>query len=295
MFKLDLEKAEEPEAKLPTSTGSLKKQESSRKTAISALLTMPKPLTVWITINWKILKEMGIPDHLTCLLRNLYTGQEATVRTQHGTTDWFQIGKGVHQGCTLSPCLFNFYAEYIMKNTGLEEAQAGIKIAGRNINNLSYADDITLMAENKEKLKSLLMKLKEESGKVGLKLNIQKTKIRASDPITSYEIDGETVETVSDFIFLGSKITVDGDCSHEIKRCLLLGRKVMANLESILKSRDNTLPTKLHLVKAMVFPVVMYGCESWTVKKAECRKIDVFKVWCWRRLLRVPWTAWRSN
>ena len=235
------------------------KRVPEKKTSISALLTMPKPLTVWITINWKILKEMGIPDHLTCLLRNLYAGQEATVRTGHGTTDWFQIGKGVCQGCILSPCLFNFYAEYIMRNAGLEEAQAGIKIARRNINNLRYADDTTLMAESEEELKSLLMKVKEESEKVGLKLNIQKTKIMASGPITSWEIDGETV---SDFIFLGSRITADGDCSHEIKRRLLLGRKVMTNLDSIFKSRDITLPTKVHLVKAMVFPVVMYGCES---------------------------------
>ena len=160
MFKLVLEKTEEPEIKLPTSTGSWKKQESSRKTSISALLTMPKPLTMWITINWKILKEMGIPDHLTCLLRNLYAGEEATVRTGHGTTYWFQIGKGVRQGCILPPCLFNFYAEYIMRNAGLEEAQAGIKIAGRNINNLRYANDTTLMAESEEELKSLLMKVK---------------------------------------------------------------------------------------------------------------------------------------
>ena len=168
---------------------------------------MPKPLTVWITINWKILQEMGIPDHLTCLLRNLYAGQEATVRTGHGTIDWFQIGKGVRQSCILSACLFNLYVEYIMRNAGLEETQAGSKIAGRNINNLRYAHDTTLMAESKE-LKNLLMK--EESEKVGLKLNIQKTKIMASGPITSREIDGETVETVSDFIFLGSKITADG-------------------------------------------------------------------------------------
>src|SRR5574340_1240247 len=218
MFKLVLEKAEEPEIKLPPSAGSWKKQESSRKISISALLTMPKPLTMWITINWKILKEMGIPDHLTCLLRNLYASQEATVRTGHGTTDWFQTGKGVHQGCILSPCLFNLYAEYIMRNTGLEEAQAGIKIAGKNINNLRYAENTILMAESEEELKSLLMKVKEESEKVGLNLNIQKTKIIASGPITSWEIDGETVETVSDFIFWGSKITADGDCSHEIKR-----------------------------------------------------------------------------
>ena len=204
---------------------------------------------------------MGIPDHLTSLLRNLYAGHEATVRTGHGAIDWFQIGKGVCQGCILSPCLFNFYAEYIMRNAGLEEAQAGIKIAGRNINNLRYADDTTLMAESEKELKSLLMKVRDDSEKVGLKLNIQKMKIMASGPITSWQIHGETVETVSDFIFLGSKITADGDYSHEIKRSLLLGRRVMTNLDSILKSRDITLPTKLHLVKAMVFPVVMYGYE----------------------------------
>ena len=168
----------------------------------------------------------------------------------------------MYQSCILSPCLFNFYAEYITRNSGLEEAQAGIKIAGRNINNLRYADDTTLMAESKEELKSLLMKVKEESEKVGLKLNIQKTKIIASGPITSWQIEGETVGTVADFIFLDSKITVDGDCSHEIKRHLLLGRKVMTNLGSIFKSRDITLPTKVHLVKAMDFPVVMYGCGS---------------------------------
>ena len=212
---------------------------------------------------WKILKEMGIPDHLTCLLRNLYAGQEATVRTGHGKTDWFQIEKGVRQGCILSPCLFNLYAECIMRNTGgLEEAQAGIKIAGRNINNLRHADDTTLMAESEEELKNLLMKVKEESEKFGVKLNMQKTKIMASGPITSWQIDGETVETMADFIFLGSKITADGDCSHEIKRRLLLGKKVMTNLDSILKSRDITLPTKVCLVKAMVFPIVMYGCET---------------------------------
>ena len=237
---------------------------------------------------------MGIPDHLTCLLRNLYAGQEATVRTGHGTTDWFQIGKGVRQGCILSHCLFNFYAEYIFRNAGLEETRAGIKITGRNINNLRYADDTTLMAESEEELKSLLMKVKEESEKVGLKLNIQKMKIMASGPITSWEIDGKTVETVSDFILGGSKITAYGDCSHGIKRCLLLGRKVMTNLDSTFKSRDMTLLTKFYLVKAMVFPVVMYGCESWTVK-AEQRRIDAFELWCWRRLLRVPWTARRSN
>ena len=202
-------------------------------------------------------------------MRNLYAGQEAAVRTGHGTTDWFQIGKGVHQVCILSLCLFNVYAEYIMRNAGLEEAQAGIKIARRNINNLRHADDTTLMAESKEELNILLMKVKEESENVDLKLNIQKSKIMASGPITSWEIDGETVEMVADFIFLGSKITADGDCSHEIKRHLLLVRKVLTNLDSILKGRDITLSTKVCLVKAMVFPAVIYGCESWTIKKAE--------------------------
>ena len=212
---------------------------------------------------------MGIPDHLACLLRNLNAGQEATVRTGHGTTDWFQIGKGVRQGCILAPYLFNSYAEDIMRNAVLEEAQAGIKIARRNINKLRYADDTILKAQSKE-LKSLLMKVKEESKKVGLKLNIQKAKIMASSHITSWQIDGETMETVRDFIFLDSKITEDGDCNHEIKRCLFLGRRATTNLDSILKSRDITLPTKVCLVKAMVFPVVLYGCESWTIKKAQC-------------------------
>ena len=184
---------------------------------------------------WKILQDVGIPDHLTCLLRNLYAGQEATVRTEHGNTDWFQIEKGVHQGCILSPCLFNFYAEHIIRNAGLDETQAGIKIARRNINNLRYANDTTLMAESEEKLKNLLVKVKEESEKVGLTLNIQKTKIMASSPITSWQIDWETVRY---FILGGSKITADGDCSHEIKRRLLLGREVMTNLDNLLKNGD---------------------------------------------------------
>ena len=175
---------------------------------------------------WKILKEMGIPDHLTCLLRNLYAGQEATVRTGHGTTDWFRIGKGVRQGCILSPCLFNFYAEYIMRNAGLAEAQAGIKIAGRNINNLRYADDTSLMAESEKELKSLLMKVKEESEKVGLKLNIQKIKIMASSPITSWQIDGETMEAVTDFIFWGSKITADVTAAMKSKDAYSLEEKL---------------------------------------------------------------------
>ena len=202
------------------------------------------------------------------ILENNGLVPKAKVRTGHGTTDWFQIGKGVHKGCILSPCLFNLYAEYIMQNAGLDEAQAGLKIARRNINNLRYVDETTLMTESEE-LKSLVMKVKEESEKAGLKLNTQKTKIMASGPIISQQIDEETMKTVTDFIFLGSKITTDGDCSQEIKRHLLLGRKAMVNLDSILKHRDITLPTKVHLVKAMVFPLVMDECENWTIKKAK--------------------------
>ena len=204
MLKLDLEKAEEPEIKLPTSIGLLKKQESATKKIHFCFIDYAKA-SVCVDHNklWKILKEMDIPDNLTCLLRNLYAGQEATIRTGHGTTDWFQIGKGVRQGCILSPCLFNLYAEYIIRNAGLDEAQAGIKIAGRNINNFRYADDITHMAESEEELKSLLMKVKKESENASLKFNIQKTKIMVSGPITSWQIDGETMEIVTDFIFFG--------------------------------------------------------------------------------------------
>ena len=182
-----------------------------------------------------------------------------------------------------------------MQNAGLDESQAGIKTAGKNINNLRYANDITVMAESKEELKRLLLKVKEESEKAGLKLNIQKTKIIASSPITLWQINREKMEIMTDFIFLSSKITVDGDCSHEIKRCLLIWRKAMTNLDSIFKTRDITLLTKSHIVKAMIFPVVMHGCESWTIKKAEHWRIDTFELWCWRRLLRGPWTARRSN
>ena len=214
---------------MSTYVESLKKQRSSRKTSTFALLTKPNSFTV-VTTSWKILKEMGIPDYLTSFLRNLCVSQEKTVRTRHGTMDWFKIGKGINQDCILSPCL---YAEYILRNTRLNEAQAGIKITGRNINNLTYADDTTLMAESKEELKSLLMKMKEESEKFGLKLNIQKSKIMASGPITSRQIDGEPVETVSDFILGSSKITADDECSYKIKRHLLLGRKVMTNIDSI--------------------------------------------------------------
>ena len=214
MFKLDLEKAEEPEIKLPTSVASQKKQENSENIYFCFIDYAKAFDCVDHNKLWKILKEMEIPDHLNCLLGNLYAVQEATVRTGHRITNWLKIGKGVYQGCILSPCLFNLYVEYIMQNARLDEAQAGIKIARRN--NLRYAEDATLMAESEEELKSLLMKVKEESEKPGLKLNIQKTKIKVSSPITSWQIDGETVETVTDLIFLGSKITADGDCSHEI-------------------------------------------------------------------------------
>ena len=208
MFKLVLEKAEEPEIKFPISVGLLKKEDSSRKNIYFSFIYYTKDFDcVDHHKLWEMLKEMGIPDQLTCLLRNLYAGQETTVTIGHGTTDWIEIGKGVCQGCILSPCLFNFYAEYIMRNTGLDEAHAGINIAGRDINNLRYADDTTLIAESKEKIKSLLMKVKGEYEKVGLKLNIQKIKIMASGPITSWQIDWNTSETVTDFAFLGSKIT----------------------------------------------------------------------------------------
>ena len=237
MFKLVLDEAEETEIKLPTSVGSLKKQGSSRKTSTSALLTMPRPLTdVDCNQLWTILQKMGISDHLTCLLRNLYAGQEATVRMGHGITYCFQIEKGVRQGCILSHCLFNLYAEYIMLNARLHELQAGIKTVRRKSNTFRYADTTTLMAESKEELKSLVMRVKDESEQASLKLNVKKkkTKIMASGPITSWQIEGGKVET--DFIFMGSKITADGDYSHEIKRCLLLGRKAMTNLDSILKT-----------------------------------------------------------
>ena len=224
---------------------------------------------------------MRISDDLICLLRNLYAGQEGTVKTKHGTMNWFKIGKGVRQGCILSSCLFNFYAEYIAQNAGLDESQARIKIDRRDINNLRYADVTTLMAESEEELKSLLMRVKEESEKPGLKLNIQKMKIIAPSPITSWQIEGENVEAVTDFIFLGSRITVDSDCSYEIKRHLLLGKKAMTNKDSVLKSRDITLLTKVHIVRAMVFPVFMCGCVSWTIKKAKHQRINASELRCW--------------
>ena len=243
-------------------------------------MTMPMPLTVWITINcgkfqkrWEY--QTTWPASWEIYVQVKKQQLELDMEQQTGSKSEKEYVKAVY----CHPAYLTY-----MQSTLCDEAQTGIQIARRNINNLRYADDTNLMAESEEELKSLLMKLKEESEKVGLMLNIQKTKIMVSRPITSWQINGKTVETVSDFIFLGSKITADGDCSHEIKRCLLLGRKVMTNLDSILKSRDITLSTKVHLVKAIVFPVVMYGCESWTIKKAEHQRIDVFELWCWRRL-----------
>ena len=274
MFKLDLE-GRRTRDQIANIHWIIEKAREFQKNIYFCFTDYTKAFVVWITTNCgKFFKRWEYQSAFTCLLRNLCAGQGATVRTGHGTMDWFQIGKVACQGCVLSSCLFNFYAEYIMWNAELDEKQAEIKIAGRNINNLRYADYTTLIAEGEEELKSLLMKGKEEGEKVGLKLNIQKTKIMASGPITSWQIDEETVP---DFIFLGSKITADNDSSHEIKRQLLHGRKAMTNLDSILKT-DITLPTKVHLVKAMVFPVVMYGCESWTIKKAEHWGIDAFEL-----------------
>ena len=241
---------------------------------------MPKPLTVWMTKHWKILKEMGIPDQLTCLLRNLYAGQEATVRTGHGKTDWFQIGKGVCQGYILSPCLFNLYAEYIMRNAGLDELQAGIKIARRNINNLRYADDTTLGRQ--QRTKEPLDESERGEWKSWLKagFNIQKAKVMASSPITSWQIGGKNGNSERLYYYFLAPNSLQMVTSHEIIRHLLLGRKVITNLDSILKSRDIVLPTKVHLVKVMVFPVVVYGYKSWTIKKAEHWRIDAFELWC---------------
>ena len=235
---------------------------------------------------------MGIPDLFTCLLWNLYSGQEATVRTGYGTMDWFQIGKEVHQSCILSPCLFNLYAEYIMQNAGLDEAQAEIKIVGE----ISITTDIRWHHPYGRKWRGTEEPLDEGERRMKkLAWNTTLKKLRSWHPVHHFMANRwETKETVTDY-FLGLQNHWSGDCSHELKRLLLLGTKAMTNLDAILKSRDITLPTKVHLVKAMVFPVVMYGCESWTIKKAECWRIDAFELWCWRRLLRVSWTARRSN
>uniref|UniRef100_A0A803TRD1 Reverse transcriptase domain-containing protein n=1 Tax=Anolis carolinensis TaxID=28377 RepID=A0A803TRD1_ANOCA len=235
---------------------------------------------------------MGIPSHLVCLLRNLYKDQVATVRTDPGTTDGSRLrkecGRAVYYHPPYSTCTQNTSCD-------MRDSKARVKIAGRNINNRRYSDDTTLMAESEEELRSIITKVKEESAKAGLQLNIKKTKIMATRPIDNWQIEGENVEAVTDFIFLGVKITADADCSQEIRRRLLLGRRAMDNLDKILKSRDITLVTKVRIVKSMVFPIVTYGCESWTIRKAERRKKDAFELWCWRKILRVPWTARRFN
>ena len=239
---------------------------------------MLKPLTIWITTNWKMLKERGIPDHLSCLLRNLYVGQEEAVRTRHGTTDWFQIGKGVRQVVCCHPTYLTCMQSTSCKMPGWMKHKMESRLPGK----VSVTSDMQmtprLWQKVKRVLKNLLMKVKEESEKAGLNLNIQKTKIMASSPITSWQIDGETVEIVTDFTFLGCKITADGDYSHGIKRLLLLGRKAMNNLDSILKSTDMTLPMKVRLLKPMVFPVDTYRYESWPIKKAEHRRTDAFEM-----------------
>jgi len=244
---------------------------------------------------WSVLHEMGVPKHLIVLMKNLYTKQQASVKTDYGNTNWFNIGKGVRQGCILSPYLFNLYAEHIMRKASIDEAAGGIKIGGRNINNLRYADDTTILAETVDDLQYLLRKVKEESAAAGLKLNMKKTFVMTNGPIQEFHIDNDQVEIVKEFIFLGSNINTDGNCSNEIKRRLLMGRRAMVSLDKLIKSKDVSLATKIKIIKTMVFPVTMYGCESWTIKQADRKKIDAFELWCWRRLLRVPWTEKRTN
>ena len=289
MYQLASEKAEEPGIKLPTSTGSLKEQENSIKTSTFYFIDNAKAFDcVDHNKQWTVLKEMRKSDHLTCLQRNLYAGQEATARTRHRTTDWFQIGKRVCQGFKLSPCLFNFY---VKRQTGW--IQAGIKVARRNINNLRFADDTILIGESKEKLKSLLLKVKEESEKAGLKLNIQKTKMMASIPLNSWQIDGEKVETVTDFIFLGSNITADDDCSHEIKRCLLLRKKHYDKPRQHIKKQKHHFPDKGLYSLSYGFSsshVQMWELnhkEGWVLKKL------CFQIMMLEKILKGPWTAKR--
>jgi hypothetical protein len=246
---------------------------------------------------WTTLGELGVSAHLVKLIRSLYEDQEATIRTAHGDTDWFRIGKGVRQGCILSPFLFNLYAEKIMRKVELEETEIGVKIGGRNINNLRYADDTTLLSETEDGLKHLIARIKEESEEFGLFLNVKKTKIMttAGNGKIRITIDNEDIECVDEFIFLGCQINKSGENGLEIKRRIALGRSAMVSMSRIWKSKDVTMRTKCRLVCAIVFPIFMYGCESWTVKKADRRKIDSFELWCWRRLLRIPWTARVTN
>ncbi|CAF4950873.1 unnamed protein product, partial [Rotaria socialis] len=244
---------------------------------------------------WSVLLEMGVPKHLIILMKNLYTNQQASVKTDYGNTDWFNIRKGVRQGCILSPYLFNLYAEHIMRKVGIDEAACGIKIGGGNINNLRYADDTTIMTETAEGLQYLLGKVKEESAAAGLKLNMKKTFVMTNGPIQEFHIDNDQVEIVNELIFLGSSINTDGNCSNEIKRRLLMGRKATVSLDKLIKSKDISLATKIRITKTMVFPVTTYGCESWKIKQADRKKIDAFELWCWRKIPRVAWTEKRTN
>ena len=244
---------------------------------------------------WNMMEEMGIPEHMVQVIRSLYANQEAKVRTEYGDTESFSIGKGVRQGCVLSPYLFNLYSEYIMRQANLEELDIGVRMGGRKINNLRYADDTTLLAESKEELLQLVTSVIEKSAQAGLYLNLKKTKIMSTEEIEEFEVDGEKIGVVRDFIFLGAKIEDSGSCKGEILRRLALGRAAMTGLTKIWKDKDITITTKCRIVNALVFPVVLYGCESWTIRKAERRRIDSFELWCWRRLLRIPWTARRTN
>jgi hypothetical protein len=244
---------------------------------------------------WHVLRDMGIPEHITILLRNLYDKQEAVVRTEAGDTEPFGVGKGVRQGCILSPYLFNLYSENIMRGADLEEAEEGIRIGGRKVNNLRYADDTTLMAETEEDLRSIILKIKEKSEQSGLLLNIKKTKIMSTTNLERFTLNDEEIEVVDNFTFLGVMIRKDGECEREIYRRIAMGKAAMSKLLKIMKDRDITRATKIRMVKALVYPVMMYGCETWTIRKKERKRIDSFELWCWRRLLRIPWTARRTN
>jgi hypothetical protein len=244
---------------------------------------------------WNTLQQMGFPEHLITLLHSLYENQEATIKTEYGETESFQIGKGVRQGCILSPMLFNLYAERVMREADLDETEEGVRIGGRKLNNLRYADDTTLAADKTEGLKTLIGKVKSASEKAGLFLNVKKTKVMATAQINSFKVDNEDIEVVKSFNFLGSTIEQEGDCRMEIGRRMSMGRAAMTGLSKIWKDRDISVATKSRLVKALVFPVMLYGCESWTTRKKERDRINAFEYWCWRRMLRIPWTAKRTN